>query len=107
MFMKAFIISQLIYSPLVCMLHSKNPKNRVNKIYERALGLVYDDSSSLRFDELLLKDKSVSIHQRNLQFLATEIFKVKNGVSTGLADDIFQFVDKPYDLRNNNILLKK
>ena len=77
--MKAFIISQLIYSPLVWMLHSKNPKNRVNKIYERALGLVYDDSSSLRFDELLIKDKSVSIHQRNLQFLATEIFKVKNG----------------------------
>ena len=29
------------------------------------------------------------------------------GVSTGLAEDIFQFVDKPYDLRNNNILLKK
>ena len=61
----------------------------------------------LSFDELLIKDKSVSIHQRNLQFLANEIFKVKNGVSTGLTEDIFQFVNKPYDLRNNRIMLRK
>ena len=61
--------------------------------------LVYDDSPYLSFDELLIKDKSVSIHQRNLQLLATEIFKVKNGVSTGLTDDIFHFVNKSYDLR--------
>ena len=61
----------------------------------------------LSFDELLIKDKSVSIHQRNLQFLANETFKVKNGVSTGLTEDIFQFVNKPYDLRNNRIMLRK
>ena len=30
------------------------------------------------FSELLSKDKSVKIHQRNLQLLATEIFKTKN-----------------------------
>ena len=61
----------------------------------------------LSFDELLIKDKSVSIHQRNLQFLATEFFKAKNGVSTGLTEDIFNFVNKPYDLRNNRMLLRK
>ena len=66
----------------------------------------YDDSPYLSSDELLIKNKSVGIHQRNLQFLATEIFKVKNGVSTGLTEDIFQFVNKPYDLRNNSILLR-
>ena len=66
--------------------------------------LVNDDSPYLRFDELLIKCKSVSIHQRNLQSQATEIFKVKNGVSTGLTDDIFHFVNKPYDLQNNNII---
>ena len=105
--MKAFIISQFSYCPLVWMFHSRNTKNRVNKIHERALRLVYDDSPYLSFDELLIKDKSVSIHQRNLQLLATEIFKVKNGVSTGLTEDIFHFVNKPYDLRNNRILFRK
>ena len=28
-------------------------------------------------------------------------------MSTGLIEDIFEFVDKPYDLRNNNISLTK
>ena len=69
--------------------------------------LVCNDSPYLRFDELLVKDKSVSIHQRNLQSLATEIFKVENEVSTGLTEDFFHFVNKPYDLRNNRILLRK
>ena len=105
--MKAFMISQFSYCLLVLMFHSRNTENRVNKIHERTLRLVYDDSPYLSFDGLLIIDKSVSIHQRNLQFLATEIFKVKNGVSTGLWEDIFHFVNKPYDLWNNGILLRK
>ena len=68
---------------------------------------VYDDSPCLSLDEMLIKDKSVSIHQINLQLLATEIFKVKNGVSTGVTEDILHFVNKPDDLRNNRILIRK
>ena len=89
------------------MFHSINTKNRVSKTHERALKLVYNGSPYLSFDELLIKDKSVSIYQRNLHFLATEIFKVKNGVSTGLTEDIFQFDNKPYDFRYNRILRRK
>ena len=37
-----------------------------NKIHERALKLIYD-APNLSVEELLLKDESVSIHQRNLQ----------------------------------------
>ena len=73
----------------------------------KALTLVYDNSPYLSFDELLIKDKSVSIHQINLQFMAAEIFKVKNGVSARLTEGIFQLVNKPYDLQNISILLKK
>ena len=32
---------------------------------------------------------------------------MKNRVSTGLTEDIFHFVNKPYDLRNNRILFRK
>ena len=107
MAMMASIISQFSYCPLVWMYHSRNTKSRVNKIHERALRLVYDDSPYLSFDELLTKNKSVSIHQRNLQLLATEIFKVKNGLYTGLTENIFHFANKPCDLRNNRILFRK
>ena len=88
------------------MFHSRNTENRVNKIIKKSfeVSLWWQ---ALRFDELLIKNRSVSIHQINFQFLATEILKVKNGVSTGLTENIFQFVNKPYDLRNNRILLRK
>ena len=89
------------------MFHSRSSEHKINKLNERALRLVYDDNPKLSFDELLAKDNSVTIHQRNLQLLATEIFKVKQGLSTGLTDEIFQFIDKPYKFRNNSILYRK
>ena len=39
--------------------------------------LVYQDKQS-SFEELLRKNISVSVHMKNLQYLATEIFKFKN-----------------------------
>ena len=53
------------------MFHSGSTENGVTKMHERALKLVYDNSSYLSFDELLIKDNSVSIHQRNLSSLSS------------------------------------
>ena len=39
-------------------------ENRVNKIHERALSLVFDDFRNLPFEELLVKGNRVSIHQK-------------------------------------------
>ena len=39
--MKAFITSQFNYFPLIWMFHSRQLNNRINKIQERALRLVY------------------------------------------------------------------
>ena len=62
-------------------------ENRVNKINERALRLVYADSRNV-----YLSVNSVSIHQRNLQTLAPEIFKANQGISTERILDLFHFV---------------
>ena len=72
--MKAFICSQFGYCPLVWMFHSR----KINSLHERALRVVYRDYKAT-FCELLSEDKSVTIHQRNLQLLGTEIFRTKNG----------------------------
>ena len=53
--MKWFTILRLPYCLLVWILPSRNTKNRTNKIFERALKLVYDDSPYLSFDELQIK----------------------------------------------------
>ena len=76
--MKAFIKSQFSYCLLVWMFHSRTLNNRINKIHERALRLVYKNETFLSFDDLLKRDRSVSIHQKNLQIFATEIYKTKN-----------------------------
>ena len=98
--MKAFITSQFNYCPLIWMFHSRQLNNRINKIQERALRLVYKDNK-LTFDDLLKLDNSVTIHQRNLQILATEIFKVKNSLAPEIATEVFEIKEPNYNLRSD------
>ena len=72
--MKYFVTSQFSYCPLIWMFHSRRLNNKINSIHERALRITYQDNTST-FQEVLNKDKSVSMHHRNLQVLATEMFK--------------------------------
>ena len=53
----------------------------------------------LSFDDLLKRDRSVSIHQKNLQLLATKIYKTKNDLGPKIKEDTFHFIQKPYNLR--------
>ena len=74
------------------MIHNRGLNNKLNHIHKRALRIVYNDYSS-SFDDLLNKDKSVTIHQRNLQQLAIEIFKVKIGIAPIIMNEVFTFVE--------------
>ena len=96
--MKTFIQSQFNYSPLVWMFHNRTLNHKINKLHERALRIVYKNDA-LTFQELLDKDGSVTVHQRNLQRLATEMFKIKTGISPKPMQELF--VEKAYqhDLR--------
>ena len=71
-----FITSHFSYCPLVWMFHSRRLNNRINHIHERALRIIYQDYNS-SFEELLRKDGSLTIHQRNLKLLVTEMFQGK------------------------------
>ena len=62
------------------MFHNRTLNNKINKLHERALRLVYKNEN-LSFIELLDTDNSVTIHQRNLQRLAIEMYKAKNKLS--------------------------
>ena len=99
--MKAFITSQFRYCPLIWMLYSRTLKNRINNIHERALRLTYKDDKS-SFKQLLEKDHSVTVHQKNLQVLVTEIFKVKNNLAPDIMKDVFELKEPPYNLRSES-----
>ena len=99
--MKTFVISQFNYCPLVWMFHSRKLNHRINSIHERALRVTYQDYQST-FLQLLQKDNSVTIHQRNLQVLATEIFKAKNDLSPEIMKEVFELKEPipSYSLRS-------
>ena len=78
--MRTFIQSQFNYCPLLWMFHSRSLNNKINKLHERALRLVYKNDN-LNFQELLDLDNSVTVHQKNLQRLAIEMYKVKNNIA--------------------------
>ena len=63
--------------------------------------LVYNDEE-LSFQEMLNKDGSVTIHRRNLQKFAIEIYKIKDQISPIPMQKLFTVKEYQYDLRNKN-----
>ena len=79
--MKTFFESQFKYCPLTWMFHSRKLNNKINRLQERALRLVYNDFNS-SFRQLLDEDNSFTIHHQNIQSLVIEMYKVVNDLST-------------------------
>jgi predicted transport protein len=88
--MNAFIESQFSNSsyPLIWMFCSKELNEKINSIHKRALRQVYSDFTS-SFEELLEKDNSVTVHQRNIQLVAIEMFKATKDIGPRIVRDLF------------------
>ena len=78
--MNAFFEAQFNYCPVIWMFHSLSFNNKINRLHERCLRIIYNDKRST-FKELLVKDNSVSVHHNNIHVLAIEMYKVANGIS--------------------------
>ena len=70
------------------MCHSRTVNNKINRLYERCLRIIHSEKTS-SFEKLLEKDGSVTIHTRNLQTLATEMFKVYKNLLPAIIADLF------------------
>ena len=73
--MNAFFNAQFSYCKLTWMFHSRKLNNKINKFHERCLRIVYNNNTSTN-EELRETDNSVSVHFRNVQALAIELYKV-------------------------------
>ena len=97
--MKAFFTSQFSYCTLIWMFHNRNLNNKINRIQELALRLVY--YYNLSFSELLDLGNSVTVYHKKLQVLVTEIYKLKNGIAPQMMKDTFELQNPFYDLRSS------
>ena len=86
--MNSFFNAQFNYCPLIWMLHSRKNNNKIKHLHERCLRLIYSDKKS-SYGNPLEKDNSVSIHHKNIQALANEIFKVKHKICPEVTGNIF------------------
>ena len=101
MLMNPFFKTQFNYCPLIWMCHSRENNKKINWLYERCLRTICNNEQS-SFNELLQKDGSVLIHERNLQVLATEMYKISNGRSTPLMKGLFLINRNLYNRRQNS-----
>ena len=98
--MNAFFNAQFNYCPLIWLLHSRQNNNKIKHLHERCLRLIHNDKLS-SYEELLEKDGSVSIHHKNIQSLAIEMFQIKHGQSPEIVSDIFTQTTQHYNFRQN------
>ena len=67
----AFSDSQFNYAPLIWMYFRKGLYLEMQKIHHKALKVIYQSNKT--YEELLELSETVSIHQRHLRFLVTEV----------------------------------
>ena len=83
--LKSYIFSVFNYCLLVCICHSRSLK--LTEYRKEHCELCIETKS--RFKELIQKDKSITIHQKNLQYLAIETYKVKMDISPKIMNENF------------------
>ena len=100
--MNSFFNAQFNYCPLIWMSQSRSNNNKIKHLHDRCLRLIYNDKQS-SYEELLIKDGTVSIHHRSIQTLATEMFKLKNEISREIISiNFIQRMNNHYSLRHIN-----
>ena len=100
----SFIETQFKYCLINWMFCSRSCNNKIDKLQERALRLVYDDFES-SFDILLNKNKSFSIHHQNIQKLMFEVYKSLNKSSPDNFFDAMFASKRRQDPLQNDLLV--
>ena len=80
------------------MFSSRRSNNLINRIHEKSLRTVCNDTSST-FQKLLQRNRSVSIYHKNIQTLTTEMFKAVNNICHPNMKAFFDFRENRYNIK--------
>ena len=76
--------------------------HKIEKIHHGTLKVIYQSEES--YENLLLESSSVSVHQRHLRVLVTEIFKSTTQINPKITWPYFTYNNITYNLRKGPIL---
>ena len=100
---KKLVFNEVIKSYFSCcslipMFSSQISNNLINRIHEKSLRTVYNDTIST-FQELLQRNRGVSIYQKNIQTLTAEVLKVVNNICSPIMKTFFDFSENRCNIR--------
>ena len=84
---------------MIWMSTSRYLSNALNSIHERALRLIYNHHQ-FSFNGILEDSKQKCIHRKNIELLATEIYKFQAGLTLQIMNDLFVTRENNYNIRN-------
>ena len=99
--LKSFFESIFKYCPLVWMFHGRQINNKINRLHERALRMIYNEYED-SFEDLLQRDNSFTVHENNIKKLLVELYKILNGLSSQILSELFTKSNNNNNLRVNS-----
>ena len=81
----------------------RRPNNLINKLQERALRINYKDQL-IDFKSLVSNHNEITIHQKNLQVLMTEIYKTINHIAPPIMSSLFEIRVNTHNTRYFQVL---
>ena len=99
----AMLKSQFSPCPLIWKFSFQQSNDLINKVHESSLRLITNDQNN-SFKTFLQNDKDITVHQRNLEVLVTEVYKIINWEAPALMRNLFIFREKIRNIRNFQII---
>ena len=99
----AMIKSQFSYCPIIWMFSLRRSNSLINKVHERSLRLITNDENR-SFETLLQNINDITVHQRNLQILMAEVYKIIKGEALAIMKNLFIFRENIHNIRNFQII---
>ena len=96
---QSFVASNFNYCPLVWHFCGKTNSQKLEKIQERALKIIYHDYQS-SYNDLLDRSNISTLLISRLRLLLCEVFKSVKGLNPRYISDMFVIKDSRYDFRN-------
>ena len=102
----AMIKTQFSCCHLTWMFSSRQSNNLKIKVLERSLRFITNDEDS-SFETLLQNNKNITVHQRILQVLMIEVYKIVKVEAPDITKNLIIFRENILNIRNFQIIANK